>query len=809
MMGPLSATRVSQLQAIPSEHPTDQFFSSRPSVPPVQSHYRPFSTLHSAPVPCPPLPNPKSHPKSVVRRRSVALSALSTMGFSLKDIVKDRESTRTSLKPADIHIIRPGSPMFNPSVPYSDTDYPLSSSPARLTMQKSLKKKRSLASLLATDNSRSATPVSEPLRTPLPPIPSPSDAMDLSASVQEDEEDDEEYDSRRYVRKNKWVQRHGMQLHPYAMDAPYMQAYNPIMLENDRYTGLLLNRLNPNGTPSFHDYGRNPPPNVLDLGCGQGHWVKEAASAWRQSRIIGFDLVDVTLPSLDQMENVTFVRGNFLKYQLPFPDNHFDLVRMANLTLCIPYDKWEFVLEEVRRVLVVGGRLELIDDQICFPYGETPSPPSSPASPLTPVGSSPVIDDDADFLDIDDDDETLEDDDNFDDSTSTVYEDTYASFTSHKVRFSPSLTTSDDTSLTSSPPSMSTLSSFDDPDTPTSTTTALTSSTLRPSSSWGQQANSSKDLETIFEDMLNRKYGVHPRPSEFLLDLMKTLFGRPTTHKLHSFHLKLAPVESSSSSDSDSDRSLRSSESYLSGGVRKPWKPNNDRQVGPGRRYGGDPIHPPSPLPYIPDKMSAKAADRLGISYSALAAASSPIRTNSSSSSSLNSTGSSGSKQSPGMILWPSTFIAFEPTELEMHACKNLHLLLGCKAALAEHIASFTSSDGKRIASDDEFEDTVWRYECFRRRRFHWPSQVPESNLIEESARLRPPRRGTDSPGLSRQNTISEHGHSYSHSPATPTFGGSKLSASSSPYVSSMPVIQEEMTHVRTLRVFEAIKHTY
>ena len=43
---------------------------------------------------------------------------------------------------------------------------------------------------------------------------------------------------------------------------------------------------------------------------------------------------------------------------------------MANLALCIPYDKWEFVLGQVRRVLTPGGRLELIDDDIYFPYGE-------------------------------------------------------------------------------------------------------------------------------------------------------------------------------------------------------------------------------------------------------------------------------------------------------------------------------------------------------------------------------------------------------------------------------------------------------
>ena len=34
---------------------------------------------------------------------------------------------------------------------------------------------------------------------------------------------------------------------------------------------------------------------VLDLGCGQGWWMLEAAHAWRHgTQVIGFDLVDTT-----------------------------------------------------------------------------------------------------------------------------------------------------------------------------------------------------------------------------------------------------------------------------------------------------------------------------------------------------------------------------------------------------------------------------------------------------------------------------------------------------------------------------------
>lgn len=79
---------------------------------------------------------------------------------------------------------------------------------------------------------------------------------------------------------------------------------------------MLLRRLNSNGSPTFRDYGLNPPLHVLDLGCGYGGWVVEAASAWRGfgTKVTGFDLVDVSSNSSDidedLLDNITWVQGN-------------------------------------------------------------------------------------------------------------------------------------------------------------------------------------------------------------------------------------------------------------------------------------------------------------------------------------------------------------------------------------------------------------------------------------------------------------------------------------------------------------------
>ncbi|KIJ94201.1 hypothetical protein K443DRAFT_12326 [Laccaria amethystina LaAM-08-1] len=79
----------------------------------------------------------------------------------------------------------------------------------------------------------------------------------------------------------------------------------------DLYTDILLQRLVPSGSPTFHDYGKRPPAFVLDLGCGPGHWMLYAAGVWKSSIITGLNLVNLTLPEVATTENVHFRRGTF------------------------------------------------------------------------------------------------------------------------------------------------------------------------------------------------------------------------------------------------------------------------------------------------------------------------------------------------------------------------------------------------------------------------------------------------------------------------------------------------------------------
>lgn len=508
-----------------------------------------------------------------------------------------------------------------------------------------------------------------------------------------------------------------MRVHPFMRDAPYMQAYEALQLDNDRQTEMLLRHLNPNGGPSFHDYGKRHPQTVLDLGCGEGHWALHAASTWKHSRIVGFDLVDITLDDFDTRSNLEFVQGNFLKRKLPFEDQTFDLVRMANLTLAIPYNKWKFVISEVNRVLTVGGRLEVIDDQFFFPYGREPAQTS---------GSDMDDSDDDDELFSDDDDDTLENEsDSLSDPAPTLVDSDSSSCSSHEKSKE-----ADPVTLLTQPPS-----AFDMPPHPDLL------QVRPPGRPWSEQVSACADLEAMFQRMLIQKYGIHPRPSEFLPDVLKQVFGKPNAGKLKSMHLKVAHPDPISPSSPDNDENSPTGKGSKKNWMSLEWDKKKQFST-------------------VPEGISAKAAGRLGINYSTLAAATAAAT--------ANRAPLISSQTTSGLLLWPSTFIPLPQAELEMHVSKHMHTLLGCKPALRDYLTSFLDDEGNRIMDIPSFEDYIWDYEMFLRQRFNWPSGLPGNFEVDDTAKS---KRG---------------------------------SSESSDYVNSLK--HKELLHVRSLRVFEAIK---
>ncbi|KAG6331961.1 hypothetical protein ID866_7124 [Astraeus odoratus] len=510
--------------------------------------------------------------------------------------------------------------------------------------------------------------------------------------------------------QDRFAHRRGMVYHPYSrQEAPYMQAYDRTLLDNDRFSDILLRRLNPNASPSFLTFEQGAPNSVLDLGCGAGRWAMEAATAWPSALVIGFDLMHPSRLNGDTPTpmNLQWRQGNFVKYKLPFPKETFDLVRMANLSLCVPRDRWEHVFEEIRRVLVPGGQVEVIDDHLYFPYSkQTPQQSTGPQIIPRPSRSS--------FFD--DTDDTLTQDAH---ALELLEDESDEDFQSTKSRFS-------------------TLTELDPvpPDIP-----------YDPVEDWSRKVNDAKYLEGIFESMLVNKFGIDPRPREKIQDTIQAVFGRYNLQKENEFWLFLAPL-----SDRDSDKasvgSTESGSASSSGaaGVKKAgkdfvqWvttvdrdkKDKKDKDRKKGDRSSGESL---ASFTQVPEMISAKAAGRLGITASPPRQ---PI-----------------CGQSPGLIVNLQTFIPLSPFELEMHACKHMHTLLGCKAAIHDYIQEISTSM-KQTVPESVVDDLLWDYECFRRKRFNWPAEVPEYQLdmsTVESPKSASQRHSSDNPWRQRASS--------------------------------------------------------
>lgn len=99
--------------------------------------------------------------------------------------------------------------------------------------------------------------------------------------------------------------------------------------------------------------------NVLDVGCGTGRWACEIASRYKQTRVVGFDLEDISRTASMPL-NYQFRQGNLLN-GLPFAAQQFVYVHQRALVAGIPLEKWPLVLEDLRRVTAPGGWVEVVE----------------------------------------------------------------------------------------------------------------------------------------------------------------------------------------------------------------------------------------------------------------------------------------------------------------------------------------------------------------------------------------------------------------------------------------------------------------
>jgi len=148
--------------------------------------------------------------------------------------------------------------------------------------------------------------------------------------------------------------------------------------------------------------------------------------------------------------------------ELPFPDKSFDYVRLNDVVVAIPRERWDFVLSEAQRVLRPGGRFELIHDQLCFPF----------VGPETPVNCT------------------------FAPSTREPNRNAFS------VREAVTVT-GEVAPINMSPPHYG----------------------KGPYENWEAEMQNCGALEGLYLEMLAQRYGVHPQPRDHLVDAVRKNFG--------------------------------------------------------------------------------------------------------------------------------------------------------------------------------------------------------------------------------------------------------------------------------------------
>lgn len=312
----------------------------------------------------------------------------------------------------------------------------------------------------------------------------------------------------------------------------------------------------------------------------------------------------------------------------------------------------------------MGGRLELVDDRIIFPYGKALTPSMAGlAAPSTPQLNmvAPRLDINipssafTTFCIYDDADHPnpglgfCEDDDGEDDLLEL-----------YQVKEERESDLDDTATLSGKEPSaQNDRATFQQnirrSSVPRDRSRATqTSRRLR---SWNKHAATSKDLESLFEHMLTHKFGIHMSPEDFVLDLMQDVFGH--AREIRTMHLSLAPPDVI---DDDAPRG-------------RPDESSNKSHDRYGS-FGSNFKHIPSPSP----ARTVRSGRMLGTPLS----------------------------RSPGLILSPSTFIPMTQQELEIHASKHLRMLLSSKKFLVEHAMEATEDEE---IDEDSVLEALWEYE--------------------------------------------------------------------------------------------------
>src|SRR5579863_2078543 len=116
--------------------------------------------------------------------------------------------------------------------------------------------------------------------------------------------------------------------------------------------------------------------DALDIACGPGGWVQEAAQAHPEIEVMGIDISQRMIEyaqahaRVRKLNNAHFHVMDALR-PLDFPDETFDLVNARAIFAFMPKEAWPRLLQECLRILKPGGVMRLTEVE--WGFANTPA----------------------------------------------------------------------------------------------------------------------------------------------------------------------------------------------------------------------------------------------------------------------------------------------------------------------------------------------------------------------------------------------------------------------------------------------------
>ncbi len=149
---------------------------------------------------------------------------------------------------------------------------------------------------------------------------------------------------------------------------PYARDYRRIHSENIRLSGADSHYFAGMRAKMLRQLEPAKQLTVLDLGCGDGvmeQYLGEYCPGWQVEGI------DVSADSIAATRQLNLPGARFSHYDglnIPFPDQHFDLVIVAGVLHHVAFDLHASLLREMWRVLKPGGRVVIYEHNPLNPF---------------------------------------------------------------------------------------------------------------------------------------------------------------------------------------------------------------------------------------------------------------------------------------------------------------------------------------------------------------------------------------------------------------------------------------------------------